>query len=569
MLQEFIDEGNKNEEFFTHIKRIGEIAQQAGGINDLFFDFARPHLEFLQSHLNTSKIGTAFFALLVYFYDGSEIYAIHFARQLNCKIIDIMSYLGEFEILEKKRLIHINREEEYRRHGQKLTFEVRFQTIDSLRKGNYDTYASVKYLTNKKFFNRLDHLCEDRVRNRISYLNTIKLMNDLLDNNRHLVFVKKIINLNIPEEATLILILFFCYLVSFDQNEIGYKNIEDIYDYEVDFNFTKKQLQKGNHILLSEGLIENTFNDGFDDTENFRLTEAIKNEFLVELDMEGLLWNISPKGLKKADSIAEKKLFYPEKTQEAIMKLGALLEDNHFSGIQKRLSENGMRTGFACLFWGSPGTGKTETAYQIARMTGRDIMHVDISSTKSKWFGESEKLIKSIFEKYRGCVKKCETTPILLFNEADAIFGKRQLLGEKQYGPAQTENAIQNIILHEIENLNGILIATTNLSGNFDTAFERRFLYKIEFEKPEAEVRKAIWRSLISCLSDQDAKILASRFDFSGGQIENIARKSTVHQILEGRTPELDNIIKFCKEENLTTENTKRIGFVGGGQCQN
>jgi SpoVK/Ycf46/Vps4 family AAA+-type ATPase len=220
-----------------------------------------------------------------------------------------------------------------------------------------------------------------------------------------------------------------------------------------------------------------------------------------------------------------------------------------------------MRTGFACLFWGSPGTGKTETSYQIARLTGRDIMSVDIANTKSKWFGDSEKLIKSIFDKYRACVKNCETMPILLFNEADAIFGKRRHLDEKHNGPAQTENAIQNIILHEIENLNGILIATTNLTGNFDAAFERRFLYKIEFEKPEIEARKAIWHSMIPCLSVEDASILASRFDFSGGQIENIARKSTVHHILDGGNPALEDIINFCNEESYVTKSIKRIGF--------
>ena len=113
--------------------------------------------------------------------------------------------------------------------------------------------------------------------------------------------------------------------------------------------------------------------------------------------------------------------------------------------------------------------------------------------------------------------------------------------------------------VQEIENPNGILIATTNLSTNMDAAFERRFLYKIEFDKPETETRKAIWTSLIAGLPDEDAWTLASRFDFSGGQIENIARKSTVHQVLSGKTPILDDMIKFCSEECLGRE--KKIGF--------
>jgi SpoVK/Ycf46/Vps4 family AAA+-type ATPase len=219
-----------------------------------------------------------------------------------------------------------------------------------------------------------------------------------------------------------------------------------------------------------------------------------------------------------------------------------------------------MRTGFACLFSGPPGTGKTETVYQIARQTGRDIMMVDISETKSMWFGESEKRIKEIFTRYRNFVEDSEITPILLFNEADAVIGKRKDVSLSAV--AQTENAIQNIILQELENLKGILIATTNLTENMDNAFERRFLYKIEFKKPDLAARQSIWQSMIPALSDDDAKEIASRYDFSGGQIENIARKRTVELILSGEEPSLEKLVTFCKEELLTKETAKKIGFI-------
>ena len=94
-----------------------------------------------------------------------------------------------------------------------------------------------------------------------------------------------------------------------------------------------------------------------------------------------------------------------------------------------------------------------------------------------------------------------------------------------------------------------------------DAAFERRFLYKIEFEKPEIETRKVIWCSLITDLCNDDADILASRFDFSGGQIENIARKSTVHRVLSGKSPELKDLERFCEEECMVKESRKKIGF--------
>ena len=120
---------------------------------------------------------------------------------------------------------------------------------------------------------------------------------------------------------------------------------------------------------------------------------------------------------------------------------------------------------------------------------------------------------------------------------------------------------IQNIILQEIENLNGILIATTNLMQNMDKAFERRFLYKIEFEKPSLEVRKSIWQALIPGLSPEEADTLAVKFDFSGGQIENIARRRTVATILYGSPPTLEMVIEYCKDEKLENVEPRKIGF--------
>jgi SpoVK/Ycf46/Vps4 family AAA+-type ATPase len=220
-----------------------------------------------------------------------------------------------------------------------------------------------------------------------------------------------------------------------------------------------------------------------------------------------------------------------------------------------------MRKGFAALFYGAPGTGKTETVYQIARKTGRDIMMVDISDTKSCWFGASEKKIKEVFDKYRAFVKKCETAPILLFNEADAVIGKRK--DSTSGNVAQTENAIQNIILQEMENLEGIMIATTNLTQNLDKAFERRFLYKIEFNKPGVEAKEKIWQTMLPVLSENERLELAKNYNFSGGQIENIIRKYTVDSILNSAAPSFQTIQSYCQTEFLYKEDgCKRIGFV-------
>ena len=224
------------------------------------------------------------------------------------------------------------------------------------------------------------------------------------------------------------------------------------------------------------------------------------------------------------------------------------------------MKEKGFRNGFACLFYGSPGTGKTETVYQLARKTGRNIMVVDVPQLKSMWVGQSEKNVKAPFDRYREQVKRAKLTPILLFNEADAIIGKRKNGAENAVD--KMENSLQNIILQEMEQLDGIMIATTNLQQNLDKAFERRFLYKIKFEKPAIEARMSMWREMIPALGEENSRALALKYDFSGGQIENIARHYAIGNILHGCS---DDIVKelsaYCDSERLQSKETRRIGF--------
>ena len=140
------------------------------------------------------------------------------------------------------------------------------------------------------------------------------------------------------------------------------------------------------------------------------------------------------------------------------------------------------------------------------------------------------------------------------------------MLGVRIEGAARAvdkmENSIQNIILQEMETLEGIMIATTNLTTNLDKAFERRFLYKIRFDKPTVNARIEIWQAMLKGLSNEDAQTLASQFDLSGGEIENIARKQSVNVILSGNdTIDIQEIISTCRHEKITKDSRPRIGF--------
>lgn len=261
--------------------------------------------------------------------------------------------------------------------------------------------------------------------------------------------------------------------------------------------------------------------------------------------------------------IKAKELFYSKEVQKQIDMLEESLSQKNLNAMQKRLEAKGLSKGVAVLLYGAPGTGKTETVYQMAKKTNRKILHVDISESKSMWFGESEKIIKRIFTNYRQLCQAAErhheNTPILLFNEADALISKRRDVTSGNC--AQTENAIQNILLEEIEKLDGIIFATTNLCNNMDKAFERRFLFKIEYEKPSLEARKKIWSSKLPDINEQDIEKLAERFDFSGGEIDNIARKCEISEIIKGKLPDYSEIADLCENERLEKSDAHHVGF--------
>lgn len=158
--------------------------------------------------------------------------------------------------------------------------------------------------------------------------------------------------------------------------------------------------------------------------------------------------------------------------------------------------------------------------------------------------------------------KNSDVMPILFFNEADAIFNKRTNIGGLNPTVEKMENSTQNIILQEMDNLDGILIATTNLTCNLDSAFDRRFLFKVQFKNPETEVKAKIWRTMLKRISESDALTLAKRYDFSGGQIENIARKQSIDYVLYGKETTLEDLDRYCKAELLDKGDARTtIGF--------
>ena len=141
---------------------------------------------------------------------------------------------------------------------------------------------------------------------------------------------------------------------------------------------------------------------------------------------------------------------------------------------------------------------------------------------------------------------------ILFLNEADAILCKRGDVFRQAID--KIEHRVQNLLLQEFEDFEGILIATTNLPENMDPAFGRRFLFKVEMGLPGPDVRMRIWRSAMPQLGSRDAQALASTYAFSGSQIDNVAARCGIEGALLGRELTLDEIRAFCDAEGPGTE---------------
>ena len=534
------------------VEKIVELAKDSQLSKD-FFRKAGKYIKYLSEALDLTKEQSVMMSLFIDNSEDSSISISDFGTFLGCRTTRIIRFMNDIDVLEKRGLIICCRD----RRGR--SYRVPMKVIEAFQHNELYKPDDLSGLSCAELFAELEDIFDMRKNDELTEKGVCEKIRELFTNNPNLIFVEKLKSFNFDVEDELLLILFSHLFVNNSDDNIGYHDLDFLFD-KRRWNRIKSSLNAGEHILLSAKMIEYNNDDGFVNRESFRMTMEAKRTLFEELNLSSLNTNQKKAGLLKADDIAIKKLYYDEDVRKQVSELTQLLNDDHYQEIRNRLKESGFRCGFTCLFYGMPGTGKTETVLQLAKETGRDIMQVNISEIKSMWVGESEKNIKALFDNYRNKVKECKLTPILLFNEADAIIGKRQEGAERAVD--KMENSIQNIILQEMETLDGILIATTNLAQNMDKAFERRFLYKIKFTKPTIEARMSIWREMIPTLSEADTHALAVKYDFSGGQIENIARHYAIDNILHGSSSNvLETLSIHCDNERLEKKEQRKIGF--------
>ena len=555
-MEQFI--GNKKNKVRIRVKNvleafehIVELAKDSNLSTD-YFDKASNYIKYASRKLALSPMQTVLLALFV---DRSEDYSIRIseiASYIGCRTTKILQLSSEIDVLEDKYYLRASRSRD------RLSYRVPSDVLKALKHNQPYVHTSEPITDLPTFFDRFKDLIEEKDNNETTHdallLKTEEHLTEIKDS--HFACSLKKFNLN--EEDRLLFIFMAHLFVENHDDRIGFGDIDNLYDNDRIPSWCKSELRGHTSVLFELNLIENVNEDGMARSDCFKLTEYAKSDLLSELDLN--IKAKSDRDLIRSNSLPEKQLIYNTTERSQIAELSFILSAERFCEIQSRLRDAGMRTGFCSLFYGSPGTGKTETVYQIARATGRDILRVDVDKIKSCWVGESEQNMKKLFDRYRNICKDSTLAPILLFNEADAILGVR--MEGATHAVDKMENSIQNIILQEMESLEGIMIATTNLTSNLDKAFERRFLYKIQFNRPTIEARIQIWKAMLPSLTENETHILASQFDLSGGEIENITRKYTVKAILSGQDAiSLSTIIELCHNERISNSSRMKVGF--------
>jgi hypothetical protein len=525
------------------------------------FEAAEKEIKLLAKHLQLNDIETVLFANAFVLWFENSCFSEVF-EYLGLSKFQVLKYRESIEILYSRNLL-MNKNS---RKKQITKYEISQNIINKISKNHLIPIIKVEELNDEKnnlvdLLEEFDDMSSQLDSKSISPYDFTEYLYTLCTENLEMPIFREIKNYQLNPFETYFFLDMIWDAICCGNNDFN-TNIQSTVD---DFFSTKSSaihFQKmviNEETKLSKCHLMELSQENFKNNKKAKLSKKVI-DFLRE--NEGLNINEISGGnskLIKAKDISAKKLFYNPEENIQLAQISNILLDGKFKEMQIRLKEKSMPIGITAILHGVPGTGKTESVYQLAKKSGRNIFKVDISETKSMWFGESQKLVKKIFTEYEEMKRSEGLCPILLFNEADAIIGKRKSAGSSNV--ADTENAIQNIILEEMENFEGILFATTNLVENMDAAFERRFLFKVKFEQPSVENSAKIWQEKLPILTAKESRILSEKFKFSGGEMENIARKCAMQEIMQGDILSFTDIEGLCKNEKWTGEEKRKIGF--------
>ena len=442
-------------------------------------------------------------------------------------------------------------------------FEDQFARIDLYHK---IAQARQNYSTDAPTINRLKtrlNLLETRIKERLQVttkeLEIIKLFEEYdLNQKEQIIFLALLKEEYARGEGALREMGALVDLISFNE----YERIEN------------RALLEDSAKLISSGLIdyEEMLSPFGSLSRSFFITEEVMQRIIHPQKKR-------QKRLKLQNLIKEQDIFEliePKTTLDDVVlhpqtrkTLDALLQQMD-KRVARRLKQWGIKSktkgvDAKIIFYGPPGTGKTLTALSLAKSLKKVVLSFDCSKILSMYVGESEKNVRKVFDTFKELSQKTKSEPVLLLNEAD------QFLSARSQSPGSSadkmHNQMQNIFLEQIENFEGVLIATTNLLETIDSAFSRRFNYKIEFKKPNFAERVKLWQMMLPKDAEYEEGFSVEKlaeFDLTGGQI-NLIIKNTAYKVAVRENPvfRLQDFIEEIKKEKITAfGDEKSLGFL-------
>ena len=540
-----------NDEEFTQ-QLVESLSNQVQPIADFFGiddDESIVMAYFLNAHINDSE-------------PDRECIVKHFGK-------DISALADVYEIIEKlvERKLLMMKGSNMRRSKQNFKNVLAHpRAIMAMSEGDAELLNFHPSKNFHDFLLEVNDLLIQRIRELINTMSLFEEVDTLMEVNKEMPEVRWLLSQKELRSEDLLIFLNICVEHSNGEDEVDMdKMTREVFDCVSERMIYKQKIKMGKCILYTKDYIESSGSQ-FAMYNMVQLSDELMNK------MFGQMNDIAKKEFKprmgvliNCENIKDEKLFYNEKEAKQISTLLKALDHTNYKELSKKLTSNNMLAGFTVLMHGYPGTGKTSSVKSIAKQTGRHIFMIEIPKVHSKWVGESEKNLSKVFKEYRESRKHFDNDPILLFNEADALLGKRFNVNNSV---DQMNNSLQNILLQELEDFEGIFIATTNLVNHLDSAFDRRLLYKLEFQKPEEEVRYRILKSSFPDFDENVLQDINQDYQLTGGQISNIKKKMMVKEMLESELDADDVLLTLCEEE-FSLRNVGRgnvIGFKRGIQ---
>ncbi len=526
-------------------------------LEETHFKKLENELQPLAEYLGTNQQQAFFVAIYIVTYlKGDDDDLIDLARYFDCNPLRLLHYVKDLKALEDRCVLM--RKEDGNMIPTRVRYLVNDVLVDAVLKDMpVPTLSRPGFKDVYELLEKVYKIGRQRKQEIIMTFILEHNMTRLMRENMHFSLIHMVDALQLKPIDNFHLLLVIWKTLIGDEREFLPETLETAFDRSSSQARYFQALLSGENKLIKHKLLEIVSADFLDFSKIKLGKEAL--QMLKRCDMRVSQRKQHGENTILPQQIMRKSLYFNREETAQLGQVEKLLYETNLKKVRRRLSSTKMSGGITVLFHGAAGTGKTEMVMQLARRTGRTLIKVDISQSKSMWYGESEKLIKGIFSSYSSVADSCDLAPILFFNEADAIISSRVEHSKTTFD--KTENAVQNILLEEIEQFDGILIATTNLVQNLDTAFDRRFLFKVLFNKPEPAVKASIWKYKLPHLSKEKCLLLAKQHDFSGGQIDNIARKCEMHMVLNGRKATMAEVHGFCDKEELMLKHNTSIGF--------